>query len=366
MKLMILMPELFWGGAERQFRFVIEKLNSQNVQTYVCVPSYYSLSRNYKKNDEKRFVDLNPNIEFIINENNKIGKLETIFYYMINALKLKIKYGVNCAVVYDAKASYIIPFLRMIGIKVLYSERNSGDFLKNPILNMFIRLSNVITANSLSASKRIEEAYKRDVYYIKNGTQVKKTNKQLRIGVKFEEAKILIPARVVPVKNQKIILKFLVQNKKYKGDIIFAGKIEDEEYKRKLDEYIEKNSLIKRIKFLGYVDQMEEVYEQADVVILPSYSEGMSNVILECFSKRIPIIVSDIEMNTFTKNLKELSFNPNSVSSLIDIYNRFIMFDENQLNKMLDENLKYIKDNHSVEKMSKKYIELMKKMISNK
>ena len=48
------------------------------------------------------------------------------------------------------------------------------------------------------------------------------------------------------------------------------------------------------IRFLGFQDDVPEFYRQAHCVVLPSYHEGMSNVLLEAGAMGRPLITSDI------------------------------------------------------------------------
>ena len=68
-----------------------------------------------------------------------------------------------------------------------------------------------------------------------------------------------------------------------------AGMFE-EAYKQKIDELV--NDGI--IEYLGYQANMKSLYGAASCVVLPSYHEGMSNVLLEAAATGGPLITSDI------------------------------------------------------------------------
>ena len=58
-----------------------------------------------------------------------------------------------------------------------------------------------------------------------------------------------------------------------------------------LDNYTNSNS---QIKYLGKVDDMISLLESIDVVVLPSYREGLSKSLIEAASMSLPIITSDV------------------------------------------------------------------------
>ncbi len=79
---------------------------------------------------------------------------------------------------------------------------------------------------------------------------------------------------------------------KAKGEhfiIDMVGFFEDE-YRQKVQEMEEKGI----VKFHGFKEDPRPYYQQADCVVMPSYHEGMSNVLLEAASMGRPIITSRI------------------------------------------------------------------------
>lgn len=79
--------------------------------------------------------------------------------------------------------------------------------------------------------------------------------------------------------------------KKYGKRVEFrmAGMFE-EAYKQRIDELVNEGI----VEYLGYQADMKSLYGAASCVVLPSYHEGMSNVLLEAAATGRPLITSDI------------------------------------------------------------------------
>lgn len=64
----------------------------------------------------------------------------------------------------------------------------------------------------------------------------------------------------------------------------------EDEYKQRIDELVEKGLAV----FHGFQSDVRLYYRKADCVVLPSYHEGMSNVLLEASASGRPVITSNI------------------------------------------------------------------------
>lgn len=96
----------------------------------------------------------------------------------------------------------------------------------------------------------------------------------------------------------------------------------EDDYKQKADE-INKTGVI---KFHGVKDDVHEYIKQCNAVVLPSYHEGMANVLLEAASTGRPVLASDIPgcKETFDEGVSGLSFQPRNSKQLIDVLISFI------------------------------------------
>ncbi len=80
-------------------------------------------------------------------------------------------------------------------------------------------------------------------------------------------------------------------------------------------------SLTKRkiIKYLGHIDNVEEVMAKSHVIVHPSYHEGLSNVLLEAAACGRPVLASDISgcVETFLDGESGFAFESKSVEALV-------------------------------------------------
>ena len=117
------------------------------------------------------------------------------------------------------------------------------------------------------------------------------------ILVKFDEKiKILFPARLI---KEKGIIELInacndLWNDNYKFTLNIAGEIDRQNrsyLKSKYFRFIHKNP---NIKLLGKCSDMKEVYSKMDIVILPSWREGLSKALLESAAMSLPIITTNV------------------------------------------------------------------------
>lgn len=106
--------------------------------------------------------------------------------------------------------------------------------------------------------------------------------------------------------NKHLVFSFIGRVMKEKGIDEFlycAEKLKDKEniqfrvYGFCEDDYtsiLQKMSKNKNFKYYGFTKEMREVYKETDCVVLPSYHEGMSNVLLEAAASGCLIVTSNI------------------------------------------------------------------------
>lgn len=345
--LLIFMPCLEYGGAEKQFRLLRNGLVAKNVHviTILTDSDVADLDTIVSKN----------RIYSIGAKGNFLSKEWEIYKIVKRILK---NHKVQFAIVYDKYAQFAIPILKKFGIKTLFSERNSGEH-EHWISRKMICMADLITANSFNAVMEMHRYVNKDVYYIPNGVEIEETHNEPMVH--FEKSgriKIVVPARIAPVKNQMLVVKALKDMTDI--EVHFVGKISDDAYHKEIKACIERYQQNEKFIYDGFVTNMKSYYKNYDVVLLPSISEGTSNVILEAFANQIPCIASDIEMNNRVVPRKELLFKSDCAESLFNTLSSIISMEQTDLKIILNDCFNFVKNNYSIDRMVDSYWELIK------
>lgn len=93
--------------------------------------------------------------------------------------------------------------------------------------------------------------------------------------------------------------------------LILAGP--DDGYLSETEDFIKKNNLSHRIKLVGMLTDTvkKEALADADLFVLPSYSEGFSIAVLEAMTSKVPALVSDrVGFGDYIKNYNAAYLTP--------------------------------------------------------
>lgn len=142
---------------------------------------------------------------------------------------------------------------------------------------------------------------------------------------------------IARIMKEKGIDEFLLAVKHIKSkysEIQFdiCGFIEDCRYEKIIQDYQKENL----VTYHGLVDDMKEIYQNCHCIILPSYREGLSNVILEAAACGRAAIASDIPgcKEVITHQVTGLLMNARDVEDLVAKIEIFINFTDEERKKM--------------------------------
>ena len=241
-------------------------------------------------------------------------------------------FGVPCG--YIAKKLKLPYIVALRGSDVPgYNSRFSFQYIfLKPILKSVWKNAGVVIANSEGLKNLALKTMNIPIKVIYNGIDTKEFKPKFS---KNKKLKILCVSRLIQRKGIEYLINAV---KNLDVELTIIGKGTQESYLKSIAS--------KNIEFLGYIphENIEKYYQDADIFVLPSLNEGMSNTVLEAMASGLPIITTD------TGGTKEL-IKGNGVVVL--------MRDSDAIKKAI---LKYIKTPELIKKHGLKSREIAEKM----
>lgn len=113
------------------------------------------------------------------------------------------------------------------------------------------------------------------------------------LGIQNETLVVGTVGRLNPEKGQIV---FLEAFKKVLGQLprVKAVIIGDGQDRRRLEDHARVNGMLESVIFTGHVNNVADYYQIMDLLVIPSYSEGLPNVLLEAMSFGIPVIATSV------------------------------------------------------------------------
>ena len=181
------------------------------------------------------------------------------------------------------KLNYINKILKPL-YKYAFNSRNN-------IVNIFHNNSdrNTFVSKNITSKKNSKVIHG-------SGVDIDYFTKEKKQRAKNRIKKVLFPARII---KEKGIVELIyaceeLWNENYKFFLNIAGEIDTENkshINKKDFAYLIKN---KNISFLGKCNNMPEIYKNMDIVVLPSWREGLSKSLLEAAAMSMPIITTNV------------------------------------------------------------------------
>ena len=108
--------------------------------------------------------------------------------------------------------------------------------------------------------------------------------------------RVIFTGRLHPQKNLPLLLEAWTEvARRSPANLILVGPGND---RQRLTELAGSLGIADRVQFIGAVDNPAEYLRAADIFVLPSVAEGMSNSLLEAMATALPCVVSGIGGNT--------------------------------------------------------------------
>ena len=175
-----------------------------------------------------------------------------------------------------------------------------------------VKYADEIIVLSENVKEYFEKEYKRKTHFIPNGVtkpEIYKNN--------TENSYILFLGRIVPEKGVHYLIEAFKQRGIDKKLIIAGGASDTDEYFAELRRLVGDDE---KIEFAGFVQgrELEELYSNAYMYVLPSDLEGMPLSLLEAMSYGNCCVVSSIDECTEVVEDKAIVFEKGNVDDLVE------------------------------------------------
>ena len=281
------------GGAANANRYVLRELSKKGVEVDLVTSS----TEDYK--EENPFDNVRIfRIDVDKDELHRWKQIELAKYtlkglYKSWSLKRKKDYdmihawsGVPCGFMAKLLKEKYIVALRGSDVPG-YSSRFSWQYkLLTPFIKSVWASSEEVIPNSRGLKKLAKETADISMKVISNGVDVEQFSPRTS---QAGDLKVLTVARLVERKRVQDAIKAL---EGLEAELVVVGEGPERD---RLERLAEEIGVREKVDFKGYVEHSDiaDTYASADVFLLPSMNEGMSNTVLEAMASGLPIIVTD-------------------------------------------------------------------------
>ena len=173
---------------------------------------------------------------------------------------------------------------------------------------------------------------------------------------------LVCSARLIKHKGQYILIE-AISNLKKQGIVLYANLVGEGDEKDAYIKYAKEKDVFDQIIFSGYVprEKMPEKYQKADVFVLPSYNECMSNALLEAMACGLPAVVTDVGgTEELVDEGNGFIFKPGDETALTDILKNIC--ENKEKIPILGLNSRKKAEQLNWENIAKEYFELFKQL----
>ena len=200
--------------------------------------------------------------------------------------------------------------LRKAGIKVVYTAHGFHFFKGAPLKNWLMYYpvewlcsfwtDVLITINTEDYALARKHMHACQTEYVPGvGVDIKKyqtltvdrASKRISLGIPADAFMLLSVGELNPNKNHEAVLRALAQMNDPDIYYLIAGKGELDVYLRQA---ADKLGLRDHFQLLGFRDDVEALYQAADLFVHPSFREGLPVSVMEAIASGLPVLCSDI------------------------------------------------------------------------
>jgi len=341
MKIILVIPTLSHGGAERVISELANSLTSYGHDVYMVLWI-----------GGKRFYHLDSRVNIIDFGSPHGSKLDNILSLFKIIYKLRKLYRLETpdAVVSFLTRSNILVLLSgfFMDVKIYISERNSPNVWDNhskivlALRNFTYRYVTGFIAQTEEAKRASEERFG-----IKKSRVIPNPMKQLTIPSNIKKDKIILNVgRLEEQKGQKYLMEAFAMIAMPEWKLVILGEGSKRE---ELEKYAAVLGIVNQVIMPGSVKNIDEWYAKASIFAFPSLYEGFPNALAEAMAAGLPCVSFDCDTGPRDLIVDGINGYLVPVGNVKELANRFsqLINDKNLRINIVAESIK-IKEQYSL------------------
>ncbi|WP_299626071.1 glycosyltransferase [uncultured Tenacibaculum sp.] len=363
------------GGIQVTVNFIENTLNKEDEYFYVISKNVNEQLLQDIPEEKKKVIDISPaSIIRGYKTKKEILKLEKEFnpdiVYSIGAPSyIKFK---NKEVQRLTNPWVIGPNKHAVSVYSLFAKIKM--LAKSRLQRFYIRKNNFIITQTNEAKNKINKNLKiplESIYVIPNVYSKifdQYINKNIEKHTGTEKIKIFCLSAPYPHKNISIIPKLVKEIELLKPnlDFEFIVTLPENDFLNKFNKELSELGVINRVKNIGKLKLVDlpEVYNQSNVLFLPTLLEVYSVTYLESMRMGVPIVTTNFSFSQEVCQEAALYFEPfDYKKAAINIIN--VIIDDELRELLISNGREIIKKSKSQEYIYNKHIEVLKKIVLN-
>ena len=356
------------GGVE----IVVDELSTRLVKMGCRVEAYnrYGKHTAGKQFDQRRGRYYN-GIRLITIPTPKSSSLNAIVYSFFAAVRAL--FGGYDVIHFHAEGPCIMLLIpKLFGIRIVatihgldWQRSKWGNFASRMLKlgeRVAARRADEVIVLSKNVQEYFEEVYGRKTVFIPNGIEEPCYRPPEKIRQRFglkKDGYILFLARIVPEKGLHYLIDAFKQTVTDKRLVIAGGCSHSQEYQAEIRQRCAPDP---RIILTGFVQgrELEELYSNAWIFVLPSDIEGMALSLLEAMSYGNCCLVSDIPENTEVTGKYADTFRKGDTQSLKERL-EYLLAHPEAVNQMKEHSSDYICSRYNWDEVVEKTLQLYRR-----
>ena len=291
------------------------------------------------------------NVEYIVRKSNleesheltldkiKIASniIQFIFFVISTFKNKNTKYYIICITPYTFIAFlFLFIFKKKVYVYLISSGHEEWESLLGTwSVWIYDIMFKIVTNNSIVIALHHRLYEKKNNFHVINSSSLGDKWFSNFKEAKIDKVKFLYVARINPVKGINEFLK-MFKNLDFGAELSIIGKTNNLKHRKEFQTII-KNS--NNIHFIGYISNRQDLintYDNHNILVLPSYTEGQPYVVDEALVRKRPVLIFD-DIKHIIRGRKGIFVSKRDSISFLNTTN-YIMNNYKQIQKDIEEN----------------------------